>query len=392
MQNGVSVNHTNKTILEKIREGYGLPVLSPIAIRLRELASSENSSVNDLADLIAKDPSLTVRMLRLANSAFYGNTGQITTIDCAVMKIGFMRLRTMALAIALRDTFPMGKVGPMDYEEFWKSSMYRAIIAKNLARKSGKCNPDEAFVVGLTLEIGQLILFDLFIKNKLGSMPGHYSFEKHLEWERQQFGVDHREIGQQALRYWNFPKIMLECQEVLTEKRHANVTPLALLCDMARRFSYLVSDKKAGWHLIFTEVEMLYGIKSPILTSLLASAFHDVQEISESLHVKISREEDLIELLGKAKYTLEKISLTISKWILFAFDGQGEAGSDPMVQYSLTERLQEVTFEIARPLAIIREFIDNLVPVVSPNTKEWKYVIAVSQEVKKVELAALLLK
>src|SRR5208337_2113605 len=140
------MNQNNKSILEKIREGYGLPVLSPIAIRLRELASSENSSVNDLADLIAKDPSLTVRMLRLANSAFYGNTGQITTIDCAVMKIGFMRLRTMALAIALRDTFPMGKVGPMDYEEFWKSSMYRAIIAKNLARKSGKCNPDEAFV------------------------------------------------------------------------------------------------------------------------------------------------------------------------------------------------------------------------------------------------------
>jgi len=386
------MNKSDKSILEKIGKGYSLPVLSPIATRVRELASSDDSSVNDLADLIEKDPSLAVRVLRLANSAFYGNTGKITTIGHAVMKIGFARIRSIALAISLKDTFPMGKIGPMDYESFWRSSMYRAIIAKGLARSSGKCNPDEAFVAGLTLEIGLLIIFDLFIKNKVNSMPELYHLDRLLDWERQQFGVDHREIGRQALRYWNFPEVIIQCQEISNDKRHENIPPLALLCDSARRFSYLISERAAGWHTIFTEVETVYGIKSDILTSLLVSAFREVQEISECLQVKMSREKDLIELLEKAKYTLDKMTVAVSKWVFYVFDGRELNGSESIGQYSLSERLQTIASEIKKPLDIIRAFIESLASTTSPNSGEWRHVNAVREEVKKVELAVMLLK
>lgn len=368
-------------------------MLSPVALRLRELAASETASIDDLASLMKKDPSLAARLLKLANSAFFGKTGQITTIEHAVMKVGFMRLRNMALSISLRDTFPMGRVGAMDYEEFWRSSLYRAIMARSLARTAKTCNPEEAFVAGLTLEIGSLILFDLFIKGKSDTMPGPYPFEALLEWEQEQFGVNHRDIGLQALRHWNFPGIILECQEVcLSEKRQDRVPPLALLCDAARRFSYLVSEKEAGWHVMFTEVETLYGIKSHVLTPLLVAAFTEVQEISETLKVDVSREGDLIKLLEKANFTLRKLTLTMAKWIFYVFDGKGRDGSEPMARFSLTERLQMVAFEIKKPLEIIREFIDNLAPSISPDSREWSHVRAITEEVKKVELAVLLLK
>ncbi len=181
------MNQENNSVLEKIREGYGLPVLSPIALRLRELASSETASIDDLASLMAKDPSLAARLLRLANAAFFGNEGQITTIEKAIMRVGFMHLRNMALSISLRDAFPMGKVGAMDYEEFWRASLYRAIVARSLARTKRTCNPEEAFVAGLTLEIGSLIFIDLFIKGKSDFMPGPYPFETLIEWEQEQF-------------------------------------------------------------------------------------------------------------------------------------------------------------------------------------------------------------
>lgn len=379
--------------MDKIGEGYGLPVLSPIAMRLRELASSETASIDDLSSLIVKDPSLATRLLRLANTAFFGKAGQITTIEHAVMRVGFMRIRNMALSISLRDTFPMGKVGAMDYEEFWRSSLYRAMIARSLAKTTKTCNPEEAFVAGLTLEIGSLIFFDLFIKGKRDSMPGHYPFEALLEWEQEHFGVNHRDIGHQALKYWHFPEIILECQEAcLHEKRQDRVPPLALLCDAARRFSYLISEKGAGWHVMFTEIETLYGIKSRVLTQLLVSVFNEVQEISESMKVGMSRERDLIELLEKADFTLQKLTLTMAKWIFFVFDGKGRDGSEPMARYSLSERLQMVAFEIKKPLEIIREFIDNLVPSISPDSREWSYVKAITEEVRKVELAVLLLK
>lgn len=385
------MNLQNNTYMHKIREA--LPVLSPVAIRLIELASSETSSVDDLADLIAKDPSLAVRVFGLANAAFFRNTEPITSIENAVMRVGFTQLRIMALMISLKDTFPMGKVGPMDYEEFWKASMYRAIIAKGLARASGNCNPEEAFVAGLTLEIGLLIMFELFIKGKMDYMPEPYPLRSLLAWEKAQFGIDHREIGEQALRCWNFPEKILECQNIrLNEGQQASLPSLRLLCDTARRFSYLITEKAAGWHTMFTEMETIYGLKSPVLTPIIVSAFNEVQEISEALKVKMSREGDLIELLEKANYTLQRLTLTMAKWVFFAFDGKGPDGSEPIAQYSLAERLQMVAFEIKKPLEIIREFIDNLVPAISPDSKEWSYASAVSEEVKKVELAVLLLK
>ena len=237
----------NNAVLQQIKEGYILPLFSPVAIRLIELASSDTSSLDDLADLMEKDPSLTVRTLGLANAAFFRNAEPITTIKNAVMKIGFNKIRIMALTISLRDTFPMGKVGPMDYEEFWRASLYRAIIAKGLARTSGNCHPEEAFVAGLTLEIGLLIIFDLFIKGKTDYMPEPYPLESLLIWEKKQFGVDHREIGELALRYWKFPENILECQKIhLNEEHQANLPPWR--CYVTRRAGSLISSAKKRLH------------------------------------------------------------------------------------------------------------------------------------------------
>src|SRR5208283_2653830 len=102
------MNQKNDTVLQKIKEGYGLPLFSPVALRLIELASKETASVDDLADLMEKDPSLTARALGLANAAFFRNAEPITTIRNAALKIGFSQIRIMALAASLRDTFPMG--------------------------------------------------------------------------------------------------------------------------------------------------------------------------------------------------------------------------------------------------------------------------------------------
>ncbi|MGO9378793.1 MAG: HDOD domain-containing protein [Dissulfurispiraceae bacterium] len=381
--------------MDKISEGVGLPILSPIALRLRELSSNETASVDDLVSLMAKDPSLATRLLRLANAAFFGNAGQITTIDHAVMRVGFRRIRDMALSITLKDTFPLGKVGPMDYEGFWRSSLYRAIIAQGLATTSYKtCNPDEAFVAGLTLEIGLLILFDLFIKGKKDTMPPPYPFQALIEWEQEQFGLNHRELGCQALKFWNFPPTIIECQDLsLDEKRYGDAPPLALLCDVARRFSYLISEKEAIWHPILTEVEMIGGITtSEFLSPVLVTAFTAVEEIAATLQVKINREGDLVDLLEKLNITLQQITVTISNWIFFIFDPNGGSGSQLLAQYSLTEKLQLVAKEIRKPVEIIRDFIDTLTPSISPDSKEWSHVEAIAETVRKVELAAMLMK
>ena len=95
-------------LLQRLESGYSLPVLSVVAIRLVEFASDEECSVNDLVSLIEKDPSLAIRLLKVANSAFFRTAEPATTLRQAVIRIGFQQLRIMALSLSLRDTFPMG--------------------------------------------------------------------------------------------------------------------------------------------------------------------------------------------------------------------------------------------------------------------------------------------
>ncbi len=126
---------TEKDIIEKIKAGYSLPSLSAVALRLVETASNEYVSLAEMADLIEKDPGLTVRVVTIANSAFFRAAEPVSTVEQSIMRVGVNHLRVMALSLSLRDTFPMGKVGPMDYEKFWRSSLYQALLAKSFAQR-----------------------------------------------------------------------------------------------------------------------------------------------------------------------------------------------------------------------------------------------------------------
>ncbi|HUU81126.1 MAG TPA: HDOD domain-containing protein, partial [Acidobacteriota bacterium] len=132
--------HQKAKLLKKIIDSDGLPSLSPLAIQLVEFAADDQSSARDLASIIEKDPGLTTRLLKLVGSAFFARVQRITSVTHAVTLLGFKRVRIMALSLSLRDTFPMGKIKGMDYDHFWKTSLYRALIAQNLAQSA---QPDE---------------------------------------------------------------------------------------------------------------------------------------------------------------------------------------------------------------------------------------------------------
>jgi len=301
-------------LLKKIRDGYSLPALSVIAVKLIKTAFDDNFSINDAAELIEKDPSITVRLLKCANSAFFRNGDQVTTIQRAVQKIGFNHLKILVLSFSLRDTYPMGKVGPMDYEEFWKTSLYRAVLARALAEKNHNCDPDEAFVAGLTLEIGFLIFFDLFINKNYVTDTPFSPLTSPLAWEKENFGLNHREIGEEALRYWQIPETIVECQRfyglcgISTEG--ISTPQLALTCDTARKLANIISDRNdrtANWHIPFTEAQSVYGINGSILVQILITAFDEVKDIADSLKLDINKEEDIMALTDKATETLRRL-------------------------------------------------------------------------------------
>ena len=379
-----------QTIIDKISSGYALPALSPVAMRLVKLASDENIAVKDLSDVIEKDPSLVIRLLRLANSAFFRAGGPITTIGQAIQMVGLNRLRVMALSLSLRDTFPMGKVGALDYEEFWKASLYRALLAKSLAQRLRTCKPDEAFVAGLILEIGFLIFFDLLVKDKVS--VDHLQMQplkSLLQWEEENYGLNHRRVGEAALRYWKFPQKIIDCQRCYyIEPGVADTSELTLVCDMARQFSELICEKSVEWQPLFSDAEARYGLDYDVLTDIIVSAFDEVQEISESFRLEMSRKQDLMGLMEKANRALSELSERMiqinesdSRFALPTFAGLSSKDTP------VNEALQAVVHEIRNPLTVIGGFARKLEKTLNPASDEWQYVCVIVEESTKLESA-----
>ena len=132
-----------------------LKPLNPVAQRIIALAEDERFSAHELAAGIASDPALTARMLKLANSAYYGFPRRISTVRDAVVLLGFRAVRSTTLATCLIDAMPGG--GVLDEIVFWRFSVSVGTLAELLARAEG-APPDEAFTAGVLHNIGRLAL------------------------------------------------------------------------------------------------------------------------------------------------------------------------------------------------------------------------------------------
>ena len=377
-------------LLRQIESGYSLPSLSPVAMQLVEMALDETCSAGELTTLIESDPSLAVRVLRLANSAFFHTCQPTTSLKQAVVKVGFQRLRIMALSLSLRDTFPMAKIGALDYEKFWRTTLYRALIAKSFATHLKNCYSEEAFVTGLIMEIGLLILFDLRIKFDTEAPPIKLEpLEELLTWERDRYGIDHRQIGEAALRCWKFPDTIVQCQLLYGQAALSQDAPLlAKIYELSREFSGLISQGSAGFHTLFNDAERFLGLNQDVINDILLATFDQVQDIADNLNVELNRERDLMEIMEKANKALSQISGKMSEYqeitdhvSLPSFDSLDERKD--VVEHTL----QAVAHEIRNPLLAVGGFARKLATSLEPASKGGEYVRIILEEASRLEKA-----
>lgn len=381
---------TPSDLIRQIESGYSLPLLSPVAMNLVEAALDEACSAGELTTLIEKDPSLAVRVLRLANSAFFLTGKPTASLKQAIVKVGFQRLRIMALSLSLRDTFPMAKVGVLDYEKFWHTALYRALIAQSFAAHLKNCYPEEAFVAGLIMEIGLLILFDLRIKLDAEAPSIKLEpLEELLAWERDRYGIDHRQVGEAALRYWKFPDTIIQCQLLCGKAALAEDAPLlAKIYELSRRLSNLISQEFAGFHDPFNDAERFLGLNRDVINDILLATFDQAQDIAENLNVEVNKERDLMKIIEKANETLSQISEKMPFYRDFT-------GHESLPSFDALDReqniirhtLQAVAHEIRNPLLAVGGFARKLATSLDPDSKGGEYARIILEEASRLEKA-----
>ncbi len=169
---------------------------------LQKLANPE-VSVKKLEEIILQDPSLSARILKLANSPFYGRPRTIKTITEATVVIGLNTLKSLVIASAVREFLKnFGLVEKL----LWEHSLSVAFIARHLATKRRLKNPEELFLGGLLHDIGKIILQIKATERMTTVIETLYSGETadSIKLELEVFGFTHAHVGQLVARKWQF--------------------------------------------------------------------------------------------------------------------------------------------------------------------------------------------
>ena len=378
-------------LLEKIAEGEGLPSLSPLTIRLVELAADDRSSASDLAHIIEKDPSLTMRLLRLVNSAFFAQREQITSVLRGVVQVGFKQVRLMALSLSLRDTFPLGKVGGMHYDHFWKTSLYRALIAKNFAQsaESSAVNPEDAFVGGLILEIGLLMLFNVSPKETKEAFPGgNIPLEEAIGWEEENLGINHREAGRLILKRWGFPEHLVESQKYFGPAALQPDKPLVSnILELARQATEIFFGQRTELYQFQETAQRLLKVNIEEVNGILAKTFDKIDELAKHLQLEIDSQQDILGVMEKANQALARINMSMEsslQGLLDQVDHRNQSddkASEKMVQArrdTLQNTLDAVAHEIRNPVTAIGGFAQRLASIGQQEGKGRLHLVQVS--------------
>jgi HD-like signal output (HDOD) protein len=299
-------NEQKTQLARKILADRAIPSLSAVALELINAAADEKTSARDLASIIQRDPGLATRLLKVVNSVSFATRTAVSSVSQAVVNLGFKRVRMMALSLSLRDTFPFGRIGNMDYDYFWRTSLYRALIGRNLVKASTDCpvDPEEAFFAGLTLEVGVLLLYQggLSAEHKK-SFPGlNQPLEEILQWEEKIVGINHRDLGNIALQHWGFPESMAECQRFMGDSAlEPERSFLCVVVEMARRATAYVFGESSDPSVFHEKARRLLVLDSDTTDSLLAETFRNVEDMAAYLQISLDSHAGLLEALQKRK-------------------------------------------------------------------------------------------
>jgi putative nucleotidyltransferase with HDIG domain len=182
-----------------------MPAFPKSVQKILELTRDVNCTPKDLVQVIEKDPVITVKILKVVNSAYYSLPKQITSINHAVVYLGFNTIKNLALSIASIGMLPKSNAAGFDVQQYLLHSLATAGIAKLLAGKLGGADPMDCYIAGLLHDFGKVVFAQFMpddFKRAL-ALSANDGISLHLAL-RQTIGVDHAVVGAMLVEKWRF--------------------------------------------------------------------------------------------------------------------------------------------------------------------------------------------
>jgi diguanylate cyclase (GGDEF)-like protein len=183
-----------------------LPSPPGVATRIITLANDPAAGIQDVAKVMALDPAITSKVLRLANSPLYARRGKVSNIRDAVVVLGLNATISLALSFSLVKSWQDDeKRDSLDYPQFWRRALLNATIGRALAQQLGLRNGEELFLTCLLQDIGMLALARA-LPDLYADVSDQARHDEVVRAERDRLGVEHAAVGGWLLKCWNFPE------------------------------------------------------------------------------------------------------------------------------------------------------------------------------------------
>jgi len=236
---------------DSITESMGeLPPSPIVATKLLELLRKQDLKIKELANAVSLDPVISARLMKMANSVFYQQMKQISTVDRAIIVVGENVLKKLALEYSLRST---SKTYGLLERKLWENSIGCAVACRMLAERLTDLDKDEAYLAGLQHHIGKVVMVnrdkDLY-KEVLQIVEDGKGDLRDVE--RGLFAYSHEVVGAALLDHWNYPKTIVAVTlhhhgfEGLREENPEIFTFCAIISlasDFCRRFGIGFADE-----------------------------------------------------------------------------------------------------------------------------------------------------
>ncbi len=300
-------------IQKKLDSIVELPTIPTVMSQVLAALDNPKLSANQLASLIERDQTLTAKVLKVANSPFYGFARKISTIDLAVVILGINVLKEIVLSLLIQKFFSRLSKSMFDVKSFWNYSLFCGAAAKLLARKLGYKLAGEAFVAGLMHDLGILIIIENFRKQfgeirKLQKTKNVSITEAELHI----LGATHADIGLWLAEKWNLPpKLCLAIKnhhtnykDLISSKDKKNISvdvefqeidqPLTAIVSLSEWFAQIMEYKQ--WDKNYTPPP--YYLSEELFEDLSEEDFLDPNSAFELLKKEIIEEYQKAAIFG----------------------------------------------------------------------------------------------
>jgi diguanylate cyclase (GGDEF)-like protein len=304
----------SEELTARIRACSQLPSLPGVALKVLELARQPDAGVEQIAALIAKDSALTARVLKTANSSFYGRTRPVVTISQAVVTLGVQAVKTLVLGFSLVRTLSRARSRGFDHLGYWKRSVYSASAAKLLAQRMNIVQQEEAFLAALLMDIGMLALDQVLGKpysQVIADIQGH---DPLAAAESRAFGLTHADAGALLAEQWNLPPVLAEPirhHHAADAVEDADLRQFTLLVGLAGKMADVFVDDCAASSIAEVRRRGLtdLGLTPDACDQVMDDVGRHTRSFSDLFQLRIGTQKSFEQILRRANETLVEMTL-----------------------------------------------------------------------------------